>query len=79
MMLTLLHQIIYFKKFNLYNHILVKSTNQLFDISCSIDIDNRETWRLIMKVLTEHYADLSGLLKPLIADLARRNVCCWSY
>ena len=49
---------------------MVKSTNQ-FDILYSIDIDNREIWRLIRKVLIEHCADLSDLLKPLLANLAK--------
>lgn len=31
----------------------------------------REIWRLIRKVLTEHQADLPGLLKPSLADLAK--------
>ena len=56
--------------FNLYNHILVKSTYR-FDILCSTDIDNREIWRLIRKALIKNYADLYDLLKPLIADLAK--------
>ena len=55
--------------FNLYNHILVKSTYQFYML-CSTDIDIGEIWRLIKKAHIKNYADLYDLLKPLIADLA---------
>ena len=58
--------------FNLYNHVLVLLINQFYHyILWSIDIDIREIWRLIRRVLTEHHADLPGLLKPSLADLAK--------
>ena len=72
MMFTLLCQIIYYIHSTVYNCILlVKVTNYQFysDILCSIDIDNREIWRLIRKVLIELHTDLPDLLKPSIADL----------